>query len=189
MTTTSDKPITRIIRLLNEHLKYVWIAVIIASYALLGFFLAPWLVKKYAVETYGEMYAAELRISKVEINPFVLSIRIVELELLDPVGDPVVHAGEIFVNFQLSSLFRWAWTFDEFRVTRPELFVARGKSGDLNFAFLTAEGPSGPTPEDPSPMTRMMIFAFAISDGAVNWRDEVPGLGLSYLSLAANPAI
>jgi len=145
---------------------------------LLGFFLAPWLVKKYAVEAYDEMYAAELRMNKVDINPFVLSLRIVELELLDPAGQPVVRAGEIFVNFQLSSLFRWAWTFDEFRVTRPELFVARDKSGDLNFAFLTAEdivgGPSDPTAEEPSPMTRMMIFAFAINNGSVNWRDEVP---------------
>lgn len=56
---------TRIISLLNKHRKYVWIAVIIASYALLGFFLAPWLVKKYAVEAYGEMYAAELRLPEV----------------------------------------------------------------------------------------------------------------------------
>ncbi len=174
MTTTSDKPITRLLGLLNKHRKYVWTAVIIASYALLGFFLAPWLVKKNAVEIYGEMHAAELQIKKVEINPFVLSLRIVELELLDPTGDPVVRAAEIFVNFQLSSLFRWAWTFDEFKITRPELFVARDKIGDLNFAFLTVGGPSGPTAEEPSPMTRMMIFAFAIHDGAVNWRDEVP---------------
>jgi len=93
VTTTSDKPITRLLGLLNKHRKFVWTAVIIGSYALLGFFLAPWLIKKYAVETYGEMYAAELRINKVEINPFVLSLRIVELELLDPVGDPVVRAA------------------------------------------------------------------------------------------------
>ncbi len=149
MTTTNDKPVTRLLGLLNKHRKYVCTAVIIASYALLGFFLAPWLVKKYAVEAYDEMYAAELRINKVDINPFVLSIRIVELELLDPVGDPVVRAGEIFVNFQLSSLFRWAWTFDELSVTRPELFVARDRAGDLNFAYLTAGGPSDPTAEEP----------------------------------------
>jgi len=93
VTTTSDKPITRLLGLLNKHRKFVWTAVIIGSYALLGFFLAPWLVKKYAVETYGEMYAAELRINEVEINPFVLSLRVVELELLDPVGDPVVRAA------------------------------------------------------------------------------------------------
>ena len=173
MTTTNYQPINRLLRLLDKHRKYVWTAVIITSYALLGFFLAPWLVKKYAVEAYDEMYAAELRINKVDINPFVLSIRIVELELLDPVGDPVVRAGEIFVNFQLSSLFRWAWTFDEFRITRPELFVARDKAGDLNFAYLTAS-PAAEEPSDPTPMTRMMIFAFAISDGAVHWRDEVP---------------
>ena len=98
MTTTSDKPISGLPWLADKHRKYVWIAVIIASYALLGFFLAPWLVKKYAIESIGEMYAAE--------------------------------ANE-------------GW-------------------------------PSGPTPEDPSPMTRMMIFAFAIRGGAVNWRDEVP---------------
>lgn len=36
MTTTNDKPISQLLGLLNEHRKYVWIAVIIASYALLG---------------------------------------------------------------------------------------------------------------------------------------------------------
>jgi len=178
VTTSNDKPISQIPGLLKEHRRYVWIAAIVASYAFLGFFLAPWLVKKYAVDAYSEIYAAELQINKVEINPFVLSLRIIELELLDPVGDPVLRTSEIFVNFQLSSLFRWAWTFDEFTITRPELFVARDKSGDLNFAFLTAEAaavePSGPSPEDPPSMTRMMIFAFALHDGAVNWRDEVP---------------
>jgi hypothetical protein len=67
----------------------------------------------------------------------VLSLGIQGLELDDPEGAPTVRVGEIFVNFQLSSLFHLTWTFDKFRVSSTELFIDRSKSGDLNIEYLT----------------------------------------------------
>ena len=84
-------------------------------YALAGFLLAPWLVKKNAIQSVREIYDTELRLEKVAINPFVLSLRIDGLELDSPDGQSFVRVDRIFINFQLSSLFRWAWTFRECR--------------------------------------------------------------------------
>ena len=166
-----------IIDFLNKHRKYVWAAVVVAIYATLGFFLAPWLLQKSLVESVHEGYGAELRLEKVEVNPFVLSLRLTGFELDDPDGAPVARVESIFINFQLSSLFRWAWTFDEFRVTALELFVARDESGNLNLAYLFAETaePAPETKEEPaSAITRMLVFDFAIENCAINWHDEVP---------------
>ena len=58
-----------------------YVASAVVVYAVLGFFLAPWLVKKNAIESVRANLNAELRLGKVAINPFVLSLRIDNLEL------------------------------------------------------------------------------------------------------------
>lgn len=164
---------------LRTYRLYVWVAAVIVTYAVLGFFLAPWLVHKNMVETVRETYDAELSIEKVEINPFVLSLRMTEFALDDPTGAPAVRIEGFFANFQLSSLFRRALTFDELRITEPEFFVARDASGNLNFAYLVEGGSEEPQQsdnaedEEASPVP-LLIFEFAIDNLAVNWRDEVP---------------
>ena len=153
------------------------IAGAIALYALLGFFLTPWLVKKTAINAVGENLNAELRLEKVAINPFVLSLRIDGLELDSATGEPVARIQQIYTNFQLSSLFRWAWSFDEIRFDAPELFVARDTAGALNLASLPRARQSAEResiPDEPSGMPRLYIFDFAINDARVDWRDSVP---------------
>jgi len=124
-------------------------------------------------------FAAELRIEKIEINPFVLSLRVTGLELDDPMGAPTARVREIFANFQLSSIFRLALTFDEVRLTAPELFVARNRTGELNIAYLTNQGPDAGSDEasagaQDSSLLRALIYSFSIENCFINWSDEVP---------------
>jgi hypothetical protein len=152
-------------------------ASIVGMYALLGFFAAPWALKKTAVETVAETAGAELRLSKVSINPFVLSLLIEGLELDDPQGESFASVEEIFVNFQLSSLFRWAWTFDELRISGPSVNVSRSRTGALNVSRFRGSSPGDaapPTEPDGEGMPRLRIFNFALSGATVRWRDQVP---------------
>jgi hypothetical protein len=153
------------------------ILIAIVVYAVAGFFLAPWLVKKNAIESVREIYDAELGIEKVAINPFVLSLRIDGLEIDDPSGEPFTRIEQIFVNFQLSSLFRRAWTFREFRIDAPEFFVARHDNGELSLAFLVAT--TEPAAEvrgdvDDGGLIRLLIHEFALNEAVLHWTDEVP---------------
>ena len=161
----------------SEYRKTVWALLAIGVYAALGFFLAPWLVQKNAISSIRAGYGAELRLEKVEVNPFVLSLRLSGVELDDPAGAPVARIEKLFVNFQLSSLFRQAWTFDEFRISTPEFFVARDESGNLNLAYLFAQAAEPPesVAEESSPsIMPLLVFDFAIENCAINWHDEVP---------------
>ena len=151
---------------------------VVVLYTLVGFFLAPWLVKKNAIEVVADTYGAELKIEKVAVNPFVLSLRVNGIELEDPSGVPFLRVGQLFVNFQTSSLFRWAWTFDEVSIDAPEVFLARAGDRTLNAGFLAPKRVEPPATEEQevtaSEPLRLLIFDFAINDSVINWSDEVP---------------
>jgi uncharacterized protein involved in outer membrane biogenesis len=155
----------------------VGIAAVLIAYALLGFFLAPWLIKNAAIDAVDQNLNAELRLEKVAINPFVLSLRVDGLELDAADGEPVARIQQIFANFQLSSLFRWAWSFAEIRFDVPELFLSRDGTGTLNLAGLPQEQGAPeppPAPASDSGMPRLYIYDFSVNDARVDWRDAVP---------------
>lgn len=152
-------------------------AALVLVYAVLGFLVAPWALERMAVNSVRESLDSELHLKQVAINPFVLSLTIDGLEFADPTGEPLARADQVFANLQLSSVFRWALTFAEFRLDAPELFIARDAQGQLNFAYLlagTAEEPEGGA-EEATGLPRVLIHEFAINESALNWEDRLPG--------------
>ena len=149
---------------------------VIIVYALLGFFLAPWLVKNTATNAVRDSLGAELRLQKVSVNPFVLSLQIDGLELDDPGGEPFLAVDRILINFQLSSLFRWALTFREFHIVSPKLRLARDGNGEFNVGFLVQQSaePAVTEAEPDGGPPRLLIQDFAITDSVVDWQDDVP---------------
>jgi len=163
--------------LLVRHRRWlIGIAAAIFVYALLGFLLAPWLVQKIAIDTVRENYEAELGLGRVAINPFTLTLTIEALAFDDPAGEPVLRVGRVFVDFQASSLFRWAWTFAEISFDRPEVFARRDGAGEFNFAFLLEEraAPEAQPTDGSGGPPRLIIRDFAISDAIAHWDDLLP---------------
>ena len=152
------------------------VAAVIIIYALLGFFLAPWLIDRTATNAVRDNLGVELTLQKVSVNPFVLSLQIDGLELDEPSGEPFLTVERIFINFQLSSLFRWALTFREFHIESPKVRLARDGDGDLNVGFL-AQQPAEPADTEAAEESgppRLLIQDFAIVDSVVDWNDDVP---------------
>lgn len=166
-----------IARLTRKYRKHITGAVTaVALYALLGFFFVPWLVNKIAVESVHEQLGAGLSFEKVEFNPFVLSLRLQGLALDDRSGEPVTRIDNIFVNFQLSSVFRWAYTFSEFHIDVPQFFVVRDTNGVFNLSKLVPERPTAEAQpvNDESSLVRLLVMDFAFRDGILHWDDQYP---------------
>jgi uncharacterized protein involved in outer membrane biogenesis len=163
-------------RILKYRKHFLGLVVALCVYAALGFFLAPWLIKKNAILVVDEQLGAGLDIDAVAINPFVLSMRVDGLHLRDASGDSLATIEQVFINFQLSSLFRRAWTFDQVHFIGPDFFVVRDQSGKLNLASLmpapAAEQKESPD-EDTAP-ARLLIFDFVVRDSTLRWDDLVP---------------
>jgi uncharacterized protein involved in outer membrane biogenesis len=166
----------RLIRLASRHRKKLWACgAATVAYTLLGFFLVPWIVEKLAVDIVREHYEADLTIEKVAFNPFVLGLRVDELDFLDPGGAPFVSARQIYVNLQLSSIFRLAATFAEIRLDAPEVNLVRDAASELNVGFLTRGEESAATPDTTeSGLPRLIVDHFVVNAAALHWDDAVP---------------
>ena len=173
------KLIKVLIDTVKQHPRYATAIGLVAIYALLGFFLAPYLLEKNLVETMQRDFDAELRVDNIEVNPFSLTLRIQGLELDNPAGEPTLRLGEAFANVQLSSIFNLALTLDQLRFSSPELFVTRDEAGNFDFAYLLMSGDKPaeePKQEDAteSSLFQALIYDFAIENMFVNWSDRQP---------------
>ena len=70
---------------------------------------APYLLEQNLVRILKQDYNAELRVENIAVNPFALSLQLNGLEFDHPNGEPGARIGEIYINLQLSSLFRLVW--------------------------------------------------------------------------------
>ncbi|MCJ8292873.1 MAG: DUF748 domain-containing protein, partial [Colwellia sp.] len=75
-------------------------------------------------------------VADIDINPFYLSLEVKQLKILDKNGDDFTGFKRLFVNFQMSSLFRWLWTFDEFNLEAPHLHYQIYQDNSSNFDEL-----------------------------------------------------
>ncbi|MCB1686708.1 MAG: DUF748 domain-containing protein, partial [Pseudomonadales bacterium] len=92
-------------------------------YALAGFLLVPWLLERTLHSTLQERLSLDTRVESIRFNPFSFTLQISELNVHERDGTRLAGLSGLLVNFELSSLFRWALSFDELHLTRPHLAV------------------------------------------------------------------
>ena len=104
----------------------------IALYALLGFLLTPWLIKRYVSHYAEEKLKRKAVVVEVRVNPFLFTFDAKDFVLEEADGRPIFDFGRLFIDFELSSLFRWAWTFADIRIEQPSLHAEIQLDGRLN---------------------------------------------------------
>ena len=120
----------------------------VALYAVLGFFLAPRIAQTQAKAFFLESFDREVQIGEIKINPFALSLTILNFSLPDEDESPLVAFEEFTANFEVSSLFRRAFTFSEIRLIAPYLHAKIKSDGELNLAALVPEAAEDETDSD-----------------------------------------
>jgi hypothetical protein len=153
-----------------------WLLAGIASitlYALLGFLLAPWLVKYYAKNYAAEKLKRHVSIAEVRINPFLFTFEAKGFTLREADNRPIFGFSRLFVDFELSSLFRWAWTFADIHIEQPSLSMEIQPNGRLNMADLADSFPKSekPSAKDGKP-PRLLLEHAEIVDGSVTFSDR-----------------
>ena len=140
-------------------------------YTLGGFFLAPYLVRHYVPEIAQDLLQREAHIGKVRFNPFLFTLEASDFELTEPDGTPIGAFKRLLVDFELSSLFRWAWTFRQITLDEPLVNLVIGTDGALNLAKLVAKGPDQAEESDARP-PRLLLQNIEVSGGAIDIIDR-----------------
>ncbi|MDL1967785.1 MAG: DUF748 domain-containing protein [Deltaproteobacteria bacterium] len=147
-------------------------AILIALYAVFGFLIAPCILKSNLISGIAEHLGRNATVNEVKVNPFVLSVTVRGFEMSEPDSEPFVGFEELYVNFQLSSIFRRAYTFDEIRLIVPEGRVKILPDGSLNFSDLLASSdPIEPPSDESNELPPILIFRLQIEDGRIAFSD------------------
>lgn len=149
---------------------------IVAVYALLGFLLLPYLLERH-IPTYArEQLARQAEVADVRFNPFLLRLEADGFRLREADGRPLIAARHLAVDFQLSSLLRWAWTFADVHADGLELHIVSAADGRLNLRALADSFPAGDEPPRADARTvRLLLSRIAVRDGAVTYTDLAVG--------------
>ncbi|MDG2051159.1 MAG: DUF748 domain-containing protein [Myxococcota bacterium] len=114
-------------------------AILVALYAALGFWVAPRVVRDQAQKILRDQLRREVEIGEVTINPFSLSLIVSRFNIPDADGSPLLRFEELFVDFELSSIYWQAFTFAEIRIQKPFVHPKIRSDGNLNVVDLLVD--------------------------------------------------
>jgi uncharacterized protein involved in outer membrane biogenesis len=135
------------------------VAALVATYALAGFFLAPYLAQRqlarYAEDLGRQATAAELR-----FNPFTYTLEAKSVTLKEKDGRPIAAIERLYADFDFVSLLRRPYTFSELAIEGADITAEIDRNGKLNLAQLT---PRSTTPAG-QPQTRAAPRELTVRD-------------------------
>jgi hypothetical protein len=106
------------------------------TYTMAGFFLAPYLIKRQSTRFAQESLKCLVVMEEVRVNPYALTLDIRNFDLKERDGSPLLAFKAFFINFEISSLWRWAWTFADVRMDNPVVNLQIEPEGRINFVDL-----------------------------------------------------
>jgi len=133
--------------------RLIWAGSLLCLYAITGFLVLPWILGRVLPKQASKLLLREVTVEKIRINPFALSGSLQGVEVKDKEGEDLLSWREVYANFQLSSIFRWAWTFREVRVVEPYVHLEILPDYSLNIADIIEEysgGEEGESSEEAS---------------------------------------
>src|SRR5262245_30449072 len=150
----------RLLALLRK--KRVWIPLaLFAAYGLFGFLVVPGILRDQIITGTRKSLGRELRLDRVRVNPYYLSVTLEGFELRDPDATPFVGFDRLHMDLQLTSLLRWAITFREFSLKNPRVHVRLMADGKPNFTDLI--------PKEQGKPPRLVLGRFSLQHGSVSF--------------------
>lgn len=148
---------------------------VIGLYALLGFVVAPYLIKQYGVPAISQQLQRPVLLQDIRINPFALSIRLTEFEIQEQNQSAIMGFSELFIDFEPTvSLFRQAYAFKEIQLMLP--FVSARILPDKKVNLLGLLPPQAETPplakQEKAEIPLVQVELIQIQSGVVEFRDE-----------------
>ena len=146
----------------------------VGVYALGGFVVGPWWIKRELPQLLKTHLDATGSVGEIAINPFKLTVDVRDFALTESGGtQPAIAFDRLFVDFEATSLFKRAWTFAEITLERPRTHLEVDAKGALNLARLAPKTKDNePKKETASELPRLLLQKFALKQGLVTFTDK-----------------
>ena len=149
-------------------------ALLLAAYAVAGFFAVPHLVRQGVSEFVRTHYGRNLTVGDIRFNPFTLNLDVTGLALPDADGQTMISFDRLHVGLQLASLWRLGPSFSEILLQRPYVRAVLRPDGELNLADLGKGFPPAPPEQPPKKSAPMRLYVgrLAVIDGGTTFEDR-----------------
>lgn len=142
------------------------------AWLLFGWFalgpLVKWEAEKYVLSKTGH----HLVMDTPKFDPLGLRLTLDNVRLTEPDGKLLAGFKELYIDFEVSSLFRWAWSFHDIRLVQPEGNLVLLPGGKLNWTPFLDAFKSEDKQEESSTIPRLLIRRFELSDGQFDFTDR-----------------
>ncbi|HSB86112.1 MAG TPA: DUF748 domain-containing protein, partial [Ilumatobacteraceae bacterium] len=138
-------------------------------YALLGFKVAPGIVRSQATKFVQEKYGRELQVGEIRVHPFKLQLEIKDLALPDADGSAMLGFSRFLVNFELASLWQRTFIFKDLTLEGLRVRAVVRLDGRINLADLAL--PEDPEEEDTG-LPALWLQSLTVANGAIDYVDQ-----------------
>ncbi|MGH8460855.1 MAG: DUF748 domain-containing protein [Stenotrophobium sp.] len=152
------------------------LGIFVAVLAAAGHWLLPIWLKSFASAQIQQATGRSVRIDRIEINPFTLTLRIDGLTLFAVDGrTAALHVDELYADLSASSLFHRALVIDELRIQHPQLAFSRLAPQRFSFSDIVERLRSAPASPKPAQPLRFALYNIQIDNGQIDFDDRVSG--------------
>src|SRR5262249_20276813 len=137
--------------------------------AVLGFLVAPALIKPALERKLSAALDRNVSIARLDINPFAGSATLDDVSISERgEGPPMLTVSKLYVNGEVASLFRWAPVISALKLTQPALDVVRNADKTYNFSDLLDRALA----DSSAPPPRFSVSNIEVIDGRIAFDDR-----------------
>ena len=148
-----------------------WLGAGLVLIAVVGFLVIPPILKSVLVKQLSDKLHREVSIGKVEFNPYTLAVKVSGFTMKERGGGgPFLSFEELFLNFEIASLFRRGPVLKDIILISPSVTVVRNEDLSYNFSDILDEFASKPSAA--SKPLRYSLNNIQIVNGSVDFEDR-----------------
>ena len=162
-------PLAAHVRRFRKYL--IALLVLFVVFTLFGFFGLPHIIKAVAEKNLTQALHRQVSIGEVKFNPFTLAVTVRGFRILEPKSsETFVSFDELYVNAEITSIFRLAPVVKEIRLTSPYAHLVR--RADLTYSISDLLISEAPKADGPKKEFRFSLNNIRIVNGSIDFRDE-----------------
>ena len=156
---------------------FVWLVILVAVFALLGFFVLPPVAKSVAISQASKALHRPVAIEDIRVNPFAMTLDVDGLSIKEREGEEVFVGFDHFhADLDAASLLKGGIVVSEVQLVNPQARIVRLKGGRFNFSDLVDEFANKPkTEEEQDSKFNFSLNNIQISGGKLVFDDRVVG--------------
>ncbi len=155
----------------------LWIVGFFVLFSLVGFFVAPPVVKSILIKKLSDTLHRDVSIETFRINPYTFSVTVKGFDIKERQSrETFISFDELYFDMEVMSLLKKALIIKEIRLIKPYIKVVRKDDGFYNFSDIIKETAKGTDEKGRSTPAIFSINNIRILNGGIDFHDMVKGV-------------